>query len=256
MKWAWLFVLAGCGRLAFDGTVGDGGGPACSAAASHDEDLDLVDDGCDVCPHMPDPGQGDDDGDGVGDACDPHPTTPGDQIVVFDSFATGLPVGWTLSDDIAVVPDGLFLDTRTTDFYIRRDTAVTSDWFEAGVTIGAKDPASNARQQLLVSLLQDSGITYYCELEGSTSAIRYKYTYSLDGSTYTVVDGTDVATPLENASFALALQQEGGLVTCHTTWPPTATVMGATPTISPVAVRVYGYGFELTLRYWLQIHSP
>jgi hypothetical protein len=58
-------------------------------AKNHDEDADGVDDGCDVCPHVPDPAQLDSDGDGVGDACDPEPTNPRQHFVLFATMQPG-----------------------------------------------------------------------------------------------------------------------------------------------------------------------
>ncbi|HEY5926640.1 MAG TPA: thrombospondin type 3 repeat-containing protein, partial [Kofleriaceae bacterium] len=57
------------------------------------EDADTFGDACDLCPPATDNTDGD--GDGVGDACDPNPTVGGDRIVVFESFDSGIPAGWT-----------------------------------------------------------------------------------------------------------------------------------------------------------------
>jgi hypothetical protein len=51
-----------------------------------DHDGDGVVDIYDGCPSMYDPDVGDRDGDGVGDACDPHLTTPGDEILSYTFF--------------------------------------------------------------------------------------------------------------------------------------------------------------------------
>ncbi len=74
------------------------------------EDGDVFGDRCDPCPPSAD--NTDTDGDGVGDDCDPNPTDGGDQIVVFEGFADGLPTGWisqgewTADDGDAVVASG------------------------------------------------------------------------------------------------------------------------------------------------------
>ena len=57
--------------------------PAC--AVGHDEDLDHIDDGCDLCPATPST-NADADGDGVGDECDSNPTTPGDRMLFFSTL--------------------------------------------------------------------------------------------------------------------------------------------------------------------------
>jgi hypothetical protein len=58
----WRFMLvtaAGCGRLAFDAPASAPDAVAadarvCVTPVGHDEDLDGVDDACDVCPHLVD----------------------------------------------------------------------------------------------------------------------------------------------------------------------------------------------------------
>ena len=45
------------------------------------------------CPPYASTTQADADGDGVGDACDPHPNTPGDKMILFEGFHHGVPTG-------------------------------------------------------------------------------------------------------------------------------------------------------------------
>lgn len=70
-------------------------GPTCL-----DEDRDRILDMVDSCPGVANARvegvQPDGDGDGVGDACDPNPTTPGDEIAVVELFGTDL--GTTTTD--------------------------------------------------------------------------------------------------------------------------------------------------------------
>jgi hypothetical protein len=68
--------------------------PACWAAGEDgDEDIDRIDDGCDLCPADVDAAPADHDGDGVGDQCDPADGVA-NAIVVFDGFRK--PADWKL----------------------------------------------------------------------------------------------------------------------------------------------------------------
>ena len=60
----------------------------------YDEDRDLIGDDCDKCPIAAPPANPDMDGDDVDSPCDPDPRTPGDKIVVFEGFRTGVPTNW------------------------------------------------------------------------------------------------------------------------------------------------------------------
>lgn len=80
----------------------------------HDEDGDGVGDVCDNCPHVANPDQANvgelDAGaapDQAGDACDPFPTQPGNDILLFESFHRGLG-GWSTTGPgaWATVSDG------------------------------------------------------------------------------------------------------------------------------------------------------
>lgn len=70
----------------------------CPAVANPDqanEDGDRFGDACDPCPVVANDAPSDPDGDGVADECDPHPQTAGDEIVLFEGFAHGVPSGWS-----------------------------------------------------------------------------------------------------------------------------------------------------------------
>lgn len=68
----------------------------------HDEDADAIGDACDNCPTVANADQANVDEtvagvavDGAGDACDPFPRRPGNDIVLFESFANPSPL-WTV----------------------------------------------------------------------------------------------------------------------------------------------------------------
>ncbi len=83
------------------------------------EDGDRFGDACDPCPPIADDNPPDSDGDGVADACDPRPTTPGDRIVLFEGFHSGIPntwqaIGtWSASNGNAIVTNGMGGATTT-----------------------------------------------------------------------------------------------------------------------------------------------
>jgi len=107
-----LAALAGCsfndgGVDDLDAAGGDADGDGirdgadnCPDAANplqEDEDRDGVGNVCDNCPHVANADQandGDGGGDNAGDACDPDPSSPGNDLVLFESF-----------DDPAVMAD-------------------------------------------------------------------------------------------------------------------------------------------------------
>jgi len=93
---ALLVLVTGCDQ-AFDlvkveaTTAGDAAGVDTASCRdpsqlTHDEDMDTIVDGCDVCPNVSDPEQGDRDRDGVGDDCDPNRDDPHDRLAYFDPF--------------------------------------------------------------------------------------------------------------------------------------------------------------------------
>src|SRR6476619_2269891 len=92
---ALAILLVGCGRIDFAAQTPDSGAidaRPCLAPVGHDEDLDTLDDACDVCPHVADVTQDDADHDGVGDACDLD--TAAEHIAIFDPFTQMRP-DWT-----------------------------------------------------------------------------------------------------------------------------------------------------------------
>jgi hypothetical protein len=75
----------------------DAAGDAVDASSMHDEDLDGVSDGDDLCPGISSVQQTDEDSDGVGDVCDPHLGSGTDTIIAREFF-TGGPSAWQLEN--------------------------------------------------------------------------------------------------------------------------------------------------------------
>lgn len=126
----------------------------CPQAANldqHDEDGDLIGDGCDPCPQDA-VATADGDGDGVGDRCDPHPATPGDQLVRFESFAIAppggaLPAGWlanTATTDWTIANDDLTIDVSVTGsaHFIQLDAAAPHTRIDLGFDVGTAGTVS------------------------------------------------------------------------------------------------------------------
>ena len=93
--------------------LGDGTWDTCACPdcteVGHDEDGDGLDDACDACPTVPDPGQADGDGDGLGDACE-SPGAPAllshvAYLAILEGPLSG--ATWTFSPAYTVQPAAL-----------------------------------------------------------------------------------------------------------------------------------------------------
>jgi hypothetical protein len=140
------------------------------------EDGDALGDACDPCPI--DTNNADPDGDGVAGICDPHPTTPGDRILVFEGFHRGIPPTWQVDGTAVPSGDGVALTTAVDNHTalvppiaaMANGTVMTNLVVDA--TVGGPDAAVTIA--LPYDPSQDQGI--FCELyapnAGSTSG-RY-----------------------------------------------------------------------------------
>ena len=235
MRGLLIVVLVGCGRIAFDpsGTTDASIDALDCAPSGHDEDADLVDDTCDVCPHIADGAQSDQDGDRIGDVCDPEPTLARQRLMLFDPFTRVDGGTWTLLRDIAT-SDGedLMIDARGTNESLRRPYTPGHDHVATSVT----STASSVSPTRLVSLFTgaDGAVAgYYCELfdDGTTSLM---FTYTDDGVTFLHDGSALVPTRVLLGSGTLAYERSATVVRCATTWGGTdLRTIGATPTSIP-----------------------
>jgi hypothetical protein len=260
-----LIVVAGCGRLAFDGdrvavdAVRGPDGKTC-VPSGHDEDGDGIDDACDGCPHIFDPLQPDADGDGVDDACDPNPNTPGDSIVFFDPFTT-VHSEWMQENGAAPLSDGEgWPVTAIGSFWaVTRTVTSTHDLFVLGVRIESPSPTGYAAISVAINDVSNLDDRFFCSLvdNGSASdgAVTMGWTYAPgDGFTST---STSVP-PIASGEAMVAIQDTASqLVNCYTQWQGSAVATGVIPTGTPTTAMGFGIqNFNLELEYAVQIHSP
>lgn len=260
MRLAFVLLLAGCGRVAFDArsdaSAQDAAAAACAVPAGHDEDGDGVDDACDVCPHVSDPAQADGDGDRVGDACDPQPALAVESITVFDTFATSLGAWQTLTPvQPTFQADSLVADTTAAQMILSHDGTLTNDVVEIGGHVG--DGPAVQHQVIVESVVATGNTFYFCEINGDTSATAlFNFTYTPDAVTYTVAAGVTATGPVSNRDFYLALAQRGTNATCRTTWP--ATSPEVTAALPGYATTRYGFavqGVTVRIDWVIVIHS-
>lgn len=81
--------ISASGDLDGDGLTNDKDFCHHAPGGAYDEDQDGIGDDCDRCPIAPPRATPDPDGDMVDAPCDPAPTEAGDEILLFDGFATG-----------------------------------------------------------------------------------------------------------------------------------------------------------------------
>jgi hypothetical protein len=103
-----------------------------------DEDHDGIANDVDNCPGIPNADQIDSDGDRVGDACDPHPTTPGDEIALAEffeiepyAFIPDQPTSWMLGGGMVTTTAG----PDATDATLSLARVAKSPTLEIGFTL-------------------------------------------------------------------------------------------------------------------------
>jgi len=247
-RFAWIVVVAACGRVGFDGV------DACPSAVGHDEAGDGIDDACDGCPHIYDPEQIDSDGDGVDDICDPNPTVPTEHIVRFDPFTLLRPM-WTIMGAVpAIDGDSATIDALDGDGVIELDDPATDDYYEFGGAVGDAQPP-NVKLEIYVKGPQRG--YYYCELyDHGASTINFDLAYTLDGTNYATGPITNLQAPLANAPYMISLDQRPPNVGCATRWPPGADDREPIPTgLAANRVALHVVDASIRIDYFIQIHT-
>ena len=274
-------LATACGRFGFDhgNDTGDGPGGArdgavtddatdaamedgptadafvCMGGTAHDEDGDGIRDFCDVCPHMADPAQADSDGDRVGNICDPEPTNPRQQIVVFDTFET-LDAAWA-NNGGTIAGDQLVLDARGgTSRQVTRAFTPTSDLFVIGAQTGAADAGTHH-----ISFgwrPSASAGNAYCEMYDSGAATSTQFTWTLDDVSYMHAGTTSWgATRLANGSGMFTFTLTPTSVACTSTWQGMTINTGnaARPAIAAQRLFIYSENLLMRVDYFIQIRT-
>jgi hypothetical protein len=252
-----LLVLAGCGRWGFDPISGDGAtgdvkadvGKPCTPVG-HDEDADMIDDACDVCPHLADVNQVDSDGDLVGDACDPEPMMPRQRLVLFDPFVDLS--NWTPRSDEVSNGDQAVLTSIGGISALRRPYAPMTDLFEMGLVADAVGAG-----QALVMINLDTGAAgnYYCELydNGTTNL---QFTYTLDGSNFVHPGVQPAANRLPQGAGRLQMERDPTNVRCSASWVgETLVTGGATPALAADNLVIYAENVTVRISYFVEIRT-
>jgi hypothetical protein len=253
---ALLALLApACGRIDF-GAVGsrDGSASAACVPTGHDEDGDGIDDACDDCPHLADPGQADRDGDGVGDLCDPHPDQPIDRIAFFDPFTSRLPA-WTFHGPVTYTGDAIAIAAKGGAWEAVLAGTPGNDVYTFGGHVAS---IGTGQQQIafLIAPTFDDPSGYYCELFENGGDDELQLTYTYDNKSY-FHDGASPEPSLSGADITLATAHAPPQISC------TADVAAAPGTAggmipSGIAANV-GYlqvlDAAMQLDYFIQIHS-
>jgi hypothetical protein len=258
-----LLLLAACGRIGF----GEAPAPeaATCAAVGHDEDLDGIDDACDVCPQLADAAQLDRDGDRVGDGCDPHPDEPRDQIAAFDPFTSQRPE-WTFpGSQPTFTGDSMIGDARTRQFRADRAGVPTTDSYTFVLRIGDASPDPSAQKQVALYALESDDQVYYCDLDDNRSGTLWAQSFTYDGVAFDAGETSELTGPLANGDAIVTLDHDlpASTWSCTTSWPVTKpTLTSAIPPrdpdgrlIEPDRISLGAIRLEIEVSSFFHVHS-
>jgi len=232
------WLLLGCGRANFDvtrdGATGDGDEPG-SCSVTHDEDGDGVNDCADLCPHIPDPAQGNSDGDGVGDACDPG--TANQALLFFSPMTETGPLPSVFQTTSGIWTSGAdawhYDGDGTTQLEVRIGVRDVDIWL--GVRIDALDPGGP--KHLGIVPVPTVGPSYYTELYGPVGQPAYIAISRFDGGTVQRIASTDLAAfPTGRVALRLGARAIAGQMFGQLSQPP------ATMAVANTFGNIPGYG--------------
>lgn len=255
-----LLVVAGCGRVGFDGVAAFTDGPVRDSPrdavpcvpVGHDEDADAIDDACDVCPHLANIDQADSDGDRVGDVCDPEPMNPRQRIVLFEPF-TDLSAWTIVSNETSNGEELVLAAGGGAGRAVYRAYAPMDDIFE----IGASTTASGAGQAILQLAFGSAGAAeYYCEHFDTGANDFLQFTWTFNGSTFMHAGSVQATQRLAPGNGELRVRRTASTVRCDSTWSgETLTATGATPTIAVDRVALYAENITARISYFVEIRT-
>lgn len=204
MRWL-VLVLAytACGRVGFDAPASDA---VPDVELGHDEDEDGVADLDDVCPHLAGT-QDDSDGDRIGDDCDPEPSNPRQQVVL---FATMQPGDQPLAIDSGTwtqLADALRFDGNVVGV-LRRSGNLRSARMAIGVDIEAVLGAT-AQHQLSLGASPNTSPDYFVELNEIGVVSQASITEFNNGA-YTPLATAPLATGMHPGRATLQGTQDAG----------------------------------------------
>ena len=237
----------------------------CPDVKNHDqanEDGDPFGDACDKCPPIASATDPDSDGDGVGDACDPHPQTPGDKLVFFESFRAGVPATWTVQgpwQPSPTSPNGavdVSLSANTDALLSPPVTPDAKGTASMGVELTALSSGVEGTGLVMPSALNaTSGVTCMIFILFGTTE---HHAGLIDMSTSNVIKDQLYGWTL-NTQYMLRLDHNGTAYTCTVTDP--AGVATSVPGSSGVSVNqprllVYSSGISARVSWLMYVDSP